>query len=105
MGLTILTRYVPSALNPANGPSRGIYPLASLLLPLLPIHPTLIGIIHDISISDIQNNMGSLNRHNTSKPNNHNQFHHPDQFDDDEHTTFLIDQAIKDDTSTSECGH
>jgi len=38
---SILTRYVPSAHNPADGPSRGIYPPESLLLPPIPIPPPL----------------------------------------------------------------
>ena len=33
----VLTRYVPSAYNPADGPSRGRYPPRSLLLPPIPI--------------------------------------------------------------------
>ncbi|KAL7277636.1 hypothetical protein ACG7TL_008563 [Trametes sanguinea] len=33
----VLTRYVPSAANPADGPSRGVYPSSALLLPPVPI--------------------------------------------------------------------
>ena len=44
---TVLTRYVPSALNPADGPSRGKYPPHSLLLPPLPIHPSLRNFVID----------------------------------------------------------
>ncbi|KAL7282059.1 hypothetical protein ACG7TL_003527 [Trametes sanguinea] len=33
----VLTRYVQSAVNPADGPSRGIYPSSTLLLPPIPI--------------------------------------------------------------------
>jgi hypothetical protein len=34
---TFITRYVPSKENPADGPSRGIYPTSALLLPPIPI--------------------------------------------------------------------
>jgi len=44
---TFLTRYVPSALNPADKPSRGIYPPRTLLLPPIPIHPSLRNLIVD----------------------------------------------------------
>jgi len=36
-GCTILTSYVPSKENPADGPSRGVYPPKSSLLPAIPI--------------------------------------------------------------------
>lgn len=38
---SVLTRYVPSAANPADGPSRGKYPPRSQLLPPIPIPPEL----------------------------------------------------------------
>jgi hypothetical protein len=37
----VLTCYVPSALNPADDPSRGRYPPHSLLLPPIPIAPAI----------------------------------------------------------------
>ncbi|CDO73030.1 hypothetical protein BN946_scf185007.g84 [Trametes cinnabarina] len=33
----VLTRYVQSAANPADGPSRGVYPSTTLLLPPIPV--------------------------------------------------------------------
>lgn len=44
---TILTRYVPSAHNPADDPSRGIYPPTEFLLPPIPIPQPLKGLIVD----------------------------------------------------------
>lgn len=46
-GITIHTRYVRSARNPADDPSRGIYPPTSLLLPPLIIPDELKGFIVD----------------------------------------------------------
>ncbi|OJA17919.1 hypothetical protein AZE42_12009 [Rhizopogon vesiculosus] len=46
---TILTRYVPSKENPADGPSQGIYPPPSLLLPKIPIPSELSSFIVDVS--------------------------------------------------------
>jgi hypothetical protein len=43
----VLTRYVPSALNPADDPSRGRYPPRSLLLPPIPIPPAIRDFIVD----------------------------------------------------------
>ena len=44
---TIHTRYVPSKENPANRPSRGVYPAASLLLLKISIPPELCKLIID----------------------------------------------------------
>lgn len=44
---TFYAAYVPSALNPADKPSRGIYPSASLLLPPVPIPDVLSDYIVD----------------------------------------------------------
>ena len=44
---TVHTRYVPSKENPANRPSRGIYPAASLLLRKISIPPELCKLIID----------------------------------------------------------
>jgi hypothetical protein len=44
---SVLTRYIPSAHNPADDPSRGKYPPRSLLLPPLPIHPAIRNFIID----------------------------------------------------------
>jgi hypothetical protein len=46
-GCTIHTRYVPSKDNPADKPSRGIYPPTPLLLPRLPIPDELTSLIAD----------------------------------------------------------
>jgi hypothetical protein len=43
----VLTRYVPSAHNPADGPSRGRYPPRSLLLPPIPIPSPLRDLVID----------------------------------------------------------
>jgi hypothetical protein len=48
-GGTVRTRYVPSAENPADGPSRGKYPPSYLLLPRIPISPPLVPFIIDAS--------------------------------------------------------
>lgn len=40
-GCTVYTRYVPSASNPADGPSRGIFPEAQKLLPPIELPPEL----------------------------------------------------------------
>lgn len=45
--IVIHTRYVESASNPADGPSRGIYPNRNLLLPPLPIPPQIRHLILD----------------------------------------------------------
>ena len=45
---TVLTCYIPSAHNPADGPSRGIYPPTSLLLPPIPIPSEIQPFIADI---------------------------------------------------------
>ncbi len=49
-GVPVLARYVPSIKNPADGPSRGIFPSASLLLPPIPLpsalQPFVIDCIH-----------------------------------------------------------
>ena len=44
---TIHTRYVPSKQNPADEPSRGVYPPITRLLPSLPVPPELHGLIVD----------------------------------------------------------
>ncbi|KAF5373260.1 hypothetical protein D9615_007476 [Tricholomella constricta] len=43
----IHSRYVPSKLNPADQPSRGVYYARGLLLPAVPIHPALHSFILD----------------------------------------------------------
>jgi hypothetical protein len=48
-GGTVHTRYIPSAENPADGPSRGKYPPSHLLLPRIPIPPPLVPFIIDAS--------------------------------------------------------
>ena len=42
-----IARYVPSASNPADGPSRGVYPPAHLILPQIPIHRDLLPFVED----------------------------------------------------------
>ena len=48
---SIHTRYVPSKQNPADDPSRGVYPPASLLLPKFPIPPELNSLIINFNAS------------------------------------------------------
>jgi len=48
---TVLTRYVPSKGNPADGPSRGIYPPSRQMLPPVPIPTELRPFIANISSS------------------------------------------------------
>ena len=44
---TIHTRYVPSQDNPADNPSRGVYPCLTHLLPYIPVPPELCALITD----------------------------------------------------------
>ena len=46
--LDVRTEYIPSASNPADGPSRGIFPHRNLLLPRLPLPPPLIPFLIDV---------------------------------------------------------
>jgi hypothetical protein len=48
---TVHTQYVPSKLNPANNPSRGIYPDTNLLLPRIPISQELEEFVVDFDAS------------------------------------------------------
>jgi hypothetical protein len=49
---TVHTRYVPSKLNPADDPSRGIYPDTRLLLPRIPIPRDLEGFVVDFDADE-----------------------------------------------------
>jgi hypothetical protein len=49
---TIHTRYIPSKLNPADNPSRGVYPDTDLLLPRIPIPQDLEEFIVDFDANE-----------------------------------------------------
>ena len=49
-GCEVVARYIPSATNPADRPSQGIFASSHLLLPRIPIPPTLIPFIEDYDI-------------------------------------------------------
>jgi len=68
---TIHTRYVPSKDNPADQPSRGIYPHPAYLLPNLPI-PTE---IHDL-ITDFDSKLPSASPSQRTMPNTLPEPHH-----------------------------
>lgn len=61
-GLHIYPSYVQSAHNPADGPSRGIFPPASLLIPIFKIPEALEGVIFDTHSKSIST------KHAQSKP-------------------------------------
>jgi hypothetical protein len=44
---SISVRYIESANNPADGPSRGVYPPQRALLPHIPIHPAIADLVLD----------------------------------------------------------
>ena len=46
--VNIRTEYIPSAENPADGPSRGVFPHRNLLLPRLPLPISLIPFLTDV---------------------------------------------------------
>ena len=62
---SIHTRYVPSKENPADDPSRGVYPPASLLLPKLNIPHELNGLIVNFN-SSIASLEPGAHQHNPS---------------------------------------
>ncbi|PBK97133.1 hypothetical protein ARMGADRAFT_1027987 [Armillaria gallica] len=58
--LHVYTRYVTSASNPANGPSRGVYPQRSLLLPPILLPDELLPFIinYDVPITLSESKLG-----------------------------------------------
>jgi hypothetical protein len=67
-GCSIHTCYVPSKINPADNPSRGIYPPTSLLLPILPIPVELAPFITDFDTDLSPAELHASQRHPTPNP-------------------------------------
>lgn len=68
LGIRFYTRYVPSALNPADDPSRGVYPPRNLLLPPTHADRSISHLIHDFDLpSHIPSSMDTWRTHNQPK--------------------------------------
>lgn len=65
---TVLTRYVPSKDNPADGPSRGVYPPTSHLLPPVSIPVELQPFIRDVSEATANARTTDRQRQSSGKP-------------------------------------
>jgi len=84
LGVTFYMQYVASVLNPADNPSRGIYPPQQLLLPPVCNHHSVVHLILDFDHSSlVLSSMDSRRDHNQPKLINQNKrqkpFHLPDE--------------------------